>query len=262
MLPLLEAQATMRRALLTGDSAGLIPLIASATASAEAQIEIYRNNVFASLTRVLRDTFPVVCRLVDERFFAYAAHEFISEYPPQRPCLTEYGGGFADFLAEFPPCRHLPYLADVARFEWLLSVAANAVDTVPLAPSAIASLPPEATPRLMLTLDPALGFLESPWPIDRIWQTNQPGADTDEVIDLDAGGVHLEVNRRRDNVIYRSLGVSVFTFRQALGKGATLEAATARAFAVNGAFDLAAAVADLFREGAVTGFVLAEAAGA
>jgi hypothetical protein len=261
MLPLLETQATMRRALLKGDSSGLVPLIASQTASAEVQIAIYRTNVFASLTTVLRDTFPVVCRVVDERFFAYAAHEFIGQYPPQRPCLTEYGGGFADFLAEFPPCRHLPYLADVARFEWLLSVAANAVDAIPLAPSALASLPPEATPRLMLTLDPALGFLESPWPIDRIWETNQLGADTGEVIDLDTGGVHLEVNRRRDDVIYRSLDVSVFTFRQALGKGATLEAATVRTFAVDAAFDLAAAVADLFRDGAVTEFFLAETMG-
>jgi len=261
MLPLLETQATMRRALLKSDSSGLVPLIASATASAEVQIAIYRNNVFASLTTVLRDTFPVVCRLVNERFFAYAAHEFIGEYPPQRPCLTEYGGDFADFLAEFPPCRHLPYLADVARFEWLLSVAANAVDAVPLAPSALASLPPEATPRLMLTLDPALGFLESPWPIDRIWQTNQAGADANKVIDLDAGGVRLEVNRRRDEVIYRSLDVSVFIFRQALREGATLEAATVRTFAVDEAFDLAAAVADLFRDGVVTGFVLAEAMG-
>ena len=261
MLPLLEIQATMRRALLKSDSSGLVPLIASATASAEVQIAIYRNNVFASLTTVLRDTFPVVCRLVNERFFAYAAHEFIGEYPPQRPCLTEYGGDFADFLAEFPPCRHLPYLADVARFEWLLSVAANAVDAVPLAPSALASLPPEATPRLMLTLDPALGFLESPWPIDRIWQTNQAGADANKVIDLDAGGVRLEVNRRRDEVIYRSLDVSVFTFRQALREGATLEAATVRTFAVDEAFDLAAGVADLFRDGVVAGFVLAEAMG-
>jgi hypothetical protein len=261
MPPLPEIQAAMRRALLKDDGGALVPLVASPTEVAQVQIAIYRNNVFASLTAALRDTFPVVCQLVDERFFAYAAHEFIGEHPPQRPCLTEYGSDFADFLAEFPPCRHLPYLADVARFEWLLSVAANAVEIAPLAPSALASLPPETTPRLTLTLHPALGFLESPWPIDRIWQTNRPGGDTGEVIDLDASGVHLEVARRRDEVIYRSLDVPVFTFRQALGDGATLEAATARTLTVDGAFDLATAVADLFRDGAATGFVLAEAMG-
>jgi hypothetical protein len=38
--------------------------------------------------RVLEDTFPVVCRLVDKRFFAYAAHEYLREHPPHSRCLV------------------------------------------------------------------------------------------------------------------------------------------------------------------------------
>ena len=68
--------------------------------------------------------FPVVCRLVDHPFFAYAAHEFLRDHPPRSRCLAEYGGGFPDFLAAFEPCSSLPYLADVARFEWAIKLAA------------------------------------------------------------------------------------------------------------------------------------------
>jgi hypothetical protein len=256
-----ETQAAMRRALLDGDATVLTGLTASASALAETQIAVYRNNVFASLTDVLLDTFPVVCRLVDERFFAYAAHDFIQRHPPTRPCLAEYGAQFPDFLATFPPCRELSYLADVARLEWLLSSAAKADEAVSLAPALLASVAPAETPHLVLRLDPLLGFLASPWPVDRIWRANCRGAEDGATIDLGTtGGVRLEIGRRGDTVSYRSLDAATFAFRQALGDAATLETASERALAINPRFHLAAALADLFRDGAVIGFALAEAA--
>jgi hypothetical protein len=253
-----ETQAAMCRALLDGDAKGLASHLAAQGVHAETQIAVYRNNVFASLTEVLRDTFPAICRLVDERFFAYAAHEFIRQHPPMRPCLSEYGAQFPDFLADFPPCRELSYLADVARFEWLLSCAAHAENAVPINPLALASLAPEDAPPLVLQLDPALAFLSSPWPIDRIWQVNRCGAEEGAAIDLGAGGVRVEIGRRDGAVVYRALDAATFAFRQALAEGATLEAATVIALELDERFDIAAAFADLFRDGAVTSFSRAE----
>src|SRR5258708_7527421 len=115
MLALGEVQAAFRRALLDGDDGALAALVAADGIAAAKRLAVYRNNVQISLTDALRDTFPAVCRLVDERFFAYAAHAFLTGHPPQRACLAEYGAGFADFLAAFPPCRALVYLPDVPR---------------------------------------------------------------------------------------------------------------------------------------------------
>ena len=39
------------------------------------------------------------------------------EHPPTSPVLTEYGDGFADWIAGFEPAAALPYLADMARLE-------------------------------------------------------------------------------------------------------------------------------------------------
>lgn len=256
--PLRETQAAMCRALLEGDAKRLMPQLAAEGVHAETQIAVYRNNLFASLTDVLRDAFPVICRLVDDRFFAYAAHEFIRQHPPLRPCLSEYGARFPDFLADFPPCRELSYLADVARFEWLLSRAAHAEIATPMDPTALASLAPEDTPRLVLQLDPSLGYLASPWPIDRIWQANRRGAEEGMTIDLDAGGVCLEIGRRDGAVVYRALDAATVAFRQALAEGTTLEGGAGIALDLDERFDLAAAFADLFREGAVTSFAVAE----
>ncbi|HKW52962.1 MAG TPA: DNA-binding domain-containing protein, partial [Stellaceae bacterium] len=207
-----EVQAAVRRALIDDDDGAIDALIAADGMSAAHRVAVHRNNLRISLTDVLRDTFPAVCRLVDERFFAYAAHEFLTAAPPRRACLAEYGAGFADFLAVFPPCRTLAYLPDVARLEWLMNVAAHAADATPLVPSALAGVAAADTPRLVFRLAPSLAFLASPWPVDRIWRLNRPGADGD-AIDLDEGGVRLEIDRRGSDVVLRALDAAPFALR-------------------------------------------------
>ncbi len=250
MPALRELQEDFRRALLEGAADAVAALIETGDLSAEERLDVHRNNLFASLTAALRDTFPAVCRLVDERFFAYAAHEFIRLRPPARAVLADYGADFPAFLADFPPCRELAWLADVARLEWLMAHAARAAEAEPLGAAALAGVAPEDTPRLGLWLHPALGYLASPFPVDRIWRANRPEGDA-AAVDLDAGGVRLELGRRGGEVVMRPLGQASFAFRQALAQGAALEAAAARALIVEPAFDLARALGDLFRDGAV-----------
>ena len=57
-----------------------------------ARLAIYRHHVSATLTEALEATYPVVVRLVDRRFFAYAADQFIRRHPPTGPCSSSTGG--------------------------------------------------------------------------------------------------------------------------------------------------------------------------
>jgi hypothetical protein len=255
MTALRELQAEFRRALLEGDDAAIAAAIRDDGIAAAERLAVYRNNVLTSLTAVLRDTFPATCRLVDERFFAYAADAFIRCHLPERACLADYGERFADFLASFPPCRALAYLPDVARLEWLLHCAAQAADTEPATLAALASVAPEDTAALRLNLRPALAYLRSPYPVDRLWQANRPGAAGDGSADLDAGAVQIEIDRDGETVIYRLLDAASFAWRQGLAAGLPLAAAAERALAENDQFDLAAALAELFRQGAVIAVV-------
>ncbi|HXQ67768.1 MAG TPA: DNA-binding domain-containing protein [Alphaproteobacteria bacterium] len=257
MPTLAELQRYMGAALLEGEEAAVVPHIRGDGLTAAERLAVYRNNVVSSLTAVLEQVFPAVRRLVDERFFAYAAHEFLTRQPPARACLADYGEGFAEFLAAFPPCRELVYLADVARLEWLMHAAAEAPDAAALPPQALERMRPEETPRLLLSLHPSLGLIASSWPIDRIWRANRPGVVSSEEIDLDAGGTRLEVRRSGGDVVMRALPAAPFAFHSALKAGEALGAATERALAEDAAFDLAAALVELFREGAVIGLALA-----
>lgn len=261
MYPLRDLQHDFRRALLYGGEAPFCAHLEGDGLAPEERLAVYRNNVVASLTDSLKDVFPAVCRLVDERFFAYAAHEFIRAHPPAEPRLAHYGAAFAGFLESFPPCRHLGYLPDVARLEWLMNVAAHAPEAAALDAAALAGAAAADSARLCISFHPSLGFLASPFPVDAVWRANKPGAAGDGAVDLGAGGAALEVARRGGAVVMRRLEAGTLAFRAALAAGRDLREAAESALAADGNFDVTGGLLDLFRDRIVTGFALDPAKG-
>lgn len=255
MTSLRELQRDVRAALLGSDDTAAAALVAADGLAPEARLQIYRHHVFTTLTAALQAVFPVVCRLVDERFFGYAADRYLRAQPPSGPCLFEYGATFPEFLTAFPPCRDLPYLGDVARLEWALHRALYAPDATPLAAEALRSVPTEDAGDLVFTLDASVSLLASRWPIDAIWRANQPGAPEEgATVDLRAGGVTLEIRRHGDEVAFRVIAPAAHAFRRALADGRPLAVATEETLAVDPAFDLPGELGALFREGLLIGF--------
>jgi hypothetical protein len=254
MSMLLELQMRLRRAVLGGDTAEIVAAIQGDGLDPAARVGIYRHHAFATLGDALQGTFPVVCRLVDKRFFAYAAHEYLREHPPHSRCLVEYGADFADFLAGFGPCQRLPYLADVARFEWALNIAATVREATPLQAEILAAIPAGEAAYVAFRLQPSLSYFVSPWPIDAIWQANK--ADEVPPIDLTTGGTSLEIRRAGEAVAWRRLDPGTFAFRTALADGLVLAAAMSAATLKDPAFDLTAALWEIFAEGLAVDFVI------
>src|SRR4030095_16369874 len=142
-----ELQLGFRAAMLDGDDDAARHVCDDAIPSA-ARLAIYRHHVSTSLTAALESTSPVVVRLVDLRFFRFAADRYIRTHPPSSPCLFEDGATLGEFLAGFEPpqrlgacppslaaCergRRLAYLPDVARLEWAMNVALQAPDAAPI----------------------------------------------------------------------------------------------------------------------------------
>nr|WP_272214247.1 putative DNA-binding domain-containing protein [Marinicella sp. W31]MDC2878644.1 putative DNA-binding domain-containing protein [Marinicella sp. W31] len=120
---------------------------------------VYRNNVAVGLKAALADIFPVTRDLVGERFFAAMSGEYIDRAPPHSPVLSEYGHGFADFIASFEPASKLFFLPDVARLERAWLDAYHARDAAPLSPGMLDALPPEELMALALSPHPATHLL-------------------------------------------------------------------------------------------------------
>lgn len=255
MPPLRELQGAMAASVLQGVDLPLAPVVRAAGIAFEGRLQVYRNNTFSSLTAALKDSFPVVCQLVDERFFGYAAQEYIRKHPPRAPRLAEYGGDFADFLAGFEPVGHLLYLPDVARLEWAVNAAYHAADSPTLDSARIAAVPQERYPLLRFVAHPSVRLVASAYPIDRIWRAHQPGGDLDSKIDLSAGGCRLLIDRRDQDIRFLSLDAPGFALAEALCGGYALQEAYERAAAVDDAFDLIAALGTHLARGTFADFV-------
>lgn len=156
---------------------------------------VHRNNVGSSLVTALAATFPVSQALLGEDFFRAMAAVWISHSPPLSPVLSEFGGGFPDFIAGFAPAGALPFIGDLAGLEWLRNVSYHAADAPTL--DADDYRPWLAAPvqldALRVQLHPACHWLRSGYPVLSIWSAHH-GHGTLAAIALD---------RREDVLIFR-----------------------------------------------------------
>jgi hypothetical protein len=255
---LAELQAAIRAVVLGADPGALEGIVADDGIGHAGRLRVYRNNTTILLTEALGDNFPVVRRLVGEEFFAALARPFLRAHPPVSPCLFEYGADFPDFVASFPPAAALPYLADVARLEWTMVRAVHAVDAPVLTTRGLLAALAEDIDRIGLVPHPALGIVVSPYPVDRIWDINQDGADPDAVVDLAEGGVRLAVTRPEATPRIRALSCGGHAVLRALIEGLSVERAARAGEETEAGFDPAAALAGLTADGAFSGFRVAD----
>ena len=189
------------------------------------RLSIYTNNVYAALTKALQAIYPVIERLVDEKFFRFAAQRYIDLYPSTSGDLNLYGTHFASFLSEFPPATSLTYLPDVARLELYCHQAYLAADDPPLDLQRLAAVPQHNHGELCFRMNNSARLLHSAWPIDTIWRVNQADYEGDQSVDLSEGGVRLLIQRRNDKIALLPLTEAEWKFLSDIAENKTLETA-------------------------------------
>lgn len=224
--------------------------------SVEQRLSIYRNNTRLGLTAALRDTYPVVNCLVGEAFFNRLAAEYIKCYPLQEASLLTYGGHFAELIAQFEAAQGLPYLADIARLEWLWHEAYHATDALPVSLSALARIDQAQYSQLAFKLHPSARFIASEFPIEQIWASNQPDYQGQECIDLGAGGCRLMLYRPQWQVEIHSLAEAEYQFLTLLGSGQALNQAVEIVLSAHPDIKLPLLLQQWLRKGLLTDFYL------
>ena len=183
-------------------------------------ISIYRNNILSNLIQTLQDIYKMIAILVGEEFFRDTAKKYIHQYPSLSGNLHDYGEYFSDFLAEYAPVNHLPYLAEVAAFEWASHMLHFASDASSLDIKLLESVTPDQVHQLHFTLHPASSLIRFHYPILRIIDLCK--GEIDEDINIDEGGINLLLIRRELEMMLVPLSHAEFTFLCALNNNETL----------------------------------------
>jgi hypothetical protein len=135
---------------------------------------VYRSTSARGSVEALRAAYPTVDMLVGDDMFTQVALDYRREQRPAGPVLSEYGSHFAAFLARQPWTCELPYLADVARLDWLWLESFLARDA--------AALPQSFSAETRIALHPATRFAWLATPAMTIWQAHR---DPWELTELD-----------------------------------------------------------------------------
>lgn len=190
------------------------------------RLSIYRNHHRLSLSAALQTHYPTVLAVIGADAFAHLAGDYVDRHPPLDARLAFYGADFVDFLGDDPRLRALPYLADVARFDWALIAAQIAAENRPFQVDDLAALG-DGLAETRFGLHPATRIVRSPYPLLAIRNLALAGLQDEAPVDLAAGGCDLLIWRQGDNIIWRPMDRSALNFVTALTAGLPLGEALA-----------------------------------
>jgi hypothetical protein len=68
-----------------------------------------------------------------------------------------------------------PYLAELARFEWMISETFHSFDEAPFDRAQLAKIPLESWENLRIIFQPSVQLFQSEWPILALWEKRRAG---------------------------------------------------------------------------------------
>ena len=210
------------------------------------RIAAFRNEPVSAMVDRLRGTYRVTARILGEPRFGAAALAFARKYRPADPAASDYGRGFADFLAEQPAIADIPHLADVATLERLWTEAHLAADAPVLEIGDLADGDQAWTAR-RVQLHPATRFVWLSTSAVTLWQMDGDGSGEIAVERRAEGAL---VTRRDGRVALRPITRPEHRLLSGLRLGERIGEASQATAALYPEADIASVFADLVGSGA------------
>ena len=124
-------------------------------ADRERRLAIYHDAYRLRLVEALGADFDALKAVLGPEAFEHACRAYVEATPSGFRNVRWYGGGLAAFLRAAPPWRDRPWLADIAHFEWALTLAFDAADAPPVHFTDLRALEPDAWGTLGFRLHPS-----------------------------------------------------------------------------------------------------------
>lgn len=209
----------------------------------------YDHAYTARLLDVMAADFEGVHTLLGDADFASAVRAYLAARPSRHRNIRWIGTAFPAWLGETAPWVGVPMLAEMAAFEWALGLAFDAPDAVPLAPDALAAVPPPAWAGLRFDPHPALSFVVTAYSVVPFHQAVAAGADPDGPPEELAAPVTWAVWREAETlqVTYRALAPDEAAVAATMARGGTFADMGEAAAEAGDADDAAVRVAGYLR---------------
>ena len=164
----LFSQASLRSEETPVDSGLLNGIIPGGSLSSNAALEVYRTGHIVRLTEALGETFEAVWWVSGDENYFRLAKEFLLTHSSVSYNLSDFGQSFPKFLVERQPFSDLPFLADLARFEWVFKEVFHLPPHTSLTPDHFQQH--SLSGNLRLSFGPSVRLFQSPHSVYEIWK--------------------------------------------------------------------------------------------
>jgi hypothetical protein len=148
-------------------------IVSSAKVPASQRLDIYRDAYFLRFLEVLTQDFPLLYTVLGDDKFEQLAREYINNFPSTYRSIRWFDKNLAHFMYDNEKYLQQPYLAEIAAFEWALTEAFDASDSVSIEVNTIAAIPFDKWPEMDFKLHPSLRRLKLQWDIIPLWSAFQ-----------------------------------------------------------------------------------------
>jgi len=133
-------------------------IVGTPTVDIDTRLAVYSDAYRLRLVEALESSYPVLAQLLGTEKFASLGRTYLDSHPSQHFSIRWFGHRMAEFAAI--TYSALPWLAELARWEWATAHAFDAADAAPLTQVDLAMLAPEAWAHLLLRSQPSLTRLQ------------------------------------------------------------------------------------------------------
>jgi hypothetical protein len=131
--------------------------------SSEAGLIIYKDSYRSRLHKALSKNYPVLQKYLGYSQFQEYCNNYIDAYPSYNISIRGFGDKLSSFLS-------IPYLSELAKFEWTCGLVFDAADSEIFQLEAINKIPEEAWIKMRFQPHSSLHCITLSWNVVQIWQ--------------------------------------------------------------------------------------------
>src|SRR3990167_3514142 len=139
--------------------------------STQTRLAIYSNAYSSRLLDALATHYPALQKHIGEEEFAKLGHDYIGRYPSTNRSIRWFGNRLSHFIQENSRYVNFPHLAELAQFEWTMTLVFDAAENTVLQLADMQNISPQQWPNMKFRIHPSVYILTLSWNVVAIWQT-------------------------------------------------------------------------------------------
>jgi len=134
------------------------------------RLSIYSHAYRSRLLEALATNYPIMQVYLGHEQFEELGNAYIDRYPSHFRSIRWFGDQLENFLRENTPYSDFPYLSELAKVEWTMTLVFDAANSDVVKLEHLGSISPECWIDMRLLVHPSAHLISLSWNVVPIWQ--------------------------------------------------------------------------------------------